>query len=252
MLDDAELGKRFDRHRQMENTAPAFELVHATVKITASVLNQVLPPGRKAALALTALEEALMHANGAIACDADAEWLLPEVDVSEQLDDLAEHLEGPLHLRSKLVGGGGPVEGPTGGDIGPETGRIGAAGPDPGEIVPDEGISVTSLDDDAVQQLIERQGSFGPADDIARRSRTVLGVVDERPDDAEPEVQLMSVEIAGSAREWAEMGPVEPVEGAERVLHGDCLAYVPTDARRRCELVAGHDGDHKRGTWVWS
>jgi hypothetical protein len=35
--------------------------------------------------------------------------------------------------------------------------------------VPDEGISATSLDDDAAQQLLERTGSLGPADDIARR-----------------------------------------------------------------------------------
>lgn len=50
----------------------------------------------------------------------------------------------------------------------PETGPI---GPESGEIVPEEGISGTSLDDDAAQQLIERTGSLGPADDLARRSR---------------------------------------------------------------------------------
>lgn len=174
MLDDAEIGKRFDRHRQTENTAPAFELVHTTVKITASVLNQVLPPGRKAALALTALEEALMHANGAIACEAGPDWQLPHVEVPELLDDLAEHLEGPLHLRSGAVGGGGPVDGPNGGDIGPEAGRIGPT------------------------------------------------------------------------------SPVEPVNGAERLLRGDCPARVPDALLLHCERTAGHSGQHVRGDWVWS
>lgn len=125
MLDDAEIGKRFDRHRQTESTVPAFELVHAAVKVTASVLNQALPAGRKAALALTALEEALMHADGAVACDTGPEWQLPDVDVAEELDELTELVEGPLHIRSRSVGGGGPVAGPSGGDIGPDVAENG-------------------------------------------------------------------------------------------------------------------------------
>lgn len=171
MLDDAEIGKRFDRHRQNENTAPAFELVHATVKITASVLNQLLPPGRKAALALTALEEALMHADGAIACEAGPEWEMPAVDVSEQLDDLAEITEGPLHLRSQVVGGGGAVSSSNGGDIGPEDGSGGPIDPSSAEIVPDEGLAATHLSPEAVQGLVERHGTAGPGDELYRRSR---------------------------------------------------------------------------------
>lgn len=170
MLDDGEIGKRFDRHRQTEDTEPAFELVHATVKVAASVLNQVLPAGRKAALALTALEEALMHADGAIACEAGPGWALPEVDVSELLDDLAEHLEGPLHLRS---------------------------------------------------------------------------TPSSRARDAETAEQWRIGFETGST------GPVEPINGADRLLRGDCTARVPGSSILRCERTAGHDGEHVRGDRVW-
>jgi hypothetical protein len=169
MLDDGEVRQRLGYHPATEATTPAFEMNRSAAILLGEVWNRTLPPGREAALALTALQEALMWANAAVACRAGDDWQLEPIDVSELLDDLAERLEGPLHLRSRVVGSGGPVSSSNGGDIGPEDGSGGPAGPDSAEIVPDEGITGTSLDDDAAQQLIERTGSLGPADDIARR-----------------------------------------------------------------------------------
>jgi hypothetical protein len=169
MLDDGEVQRRLGYHPATPATTPAFEMNRSAAILLGEVWNRTLPPGREAALALTALQEALMWANAAVATCTGDDWQLEPIDVSEFVDDLLEHLEGPLHLRSKVVGGGGPVESSNGGDIGPESGSGGPATPGSGEIVPDEGISATSLDDDAAQQLIERTGSLGPADDIARR-----------------------------------------------------------------------------------
>lgn len=164
MLEPGEVQRRLGYHPVSDATRPAYELNRALAILLAEAWNQALPPGREAALALTALQEALMWANAAVACNAGDGWRLEPVDVSEQLDDITEHLEGPLHLRAQPVGGGGAVPGSGGGDI----------------------------------------------------------------------------------------GPVEPVEGAERVLRGDCPAVAPMLGPQRCERVAGHELPHRRGFEVWS
>jgi hypothetical protein len=169
MLEPGEVQRRLGYHPATEATAPAYELNRAAAILLAEVWTRALPPGREAALALTSAQESLMWANAAIACNAGDEWQRPAVDVSEFVDDLLELLEGPLHLRSSTVGGGGPVSSSNGGDIGPEDGSGGPIEPGSGEIVPDEGISATHLSPEAVQGLIERTGPRGPADDIARR-----------------------------------------------------------------------------------
>lgn len=119
MLDDGEVQRRLGYHPATEATTPAFELNRTAAILLAEVWNRMLPPGREAALALTALQEALMWANAAVACNAGPDWQLEPVDVSELLDDLTERLEGPLHLRSRVVGGGGPVPASNGGEIAP-------------------------------------------------------------------------------------------------------------------------------------
>jgi len=137
MLDDNEVRRRLGYHPATPATAPAFELNRALAITVAETWNQTLPPGREAACALTALQEALMWANAAVACNADPEWSLPEVDITEHVDELLERTVGPLHLRSRVVVGGGPVDEGSGGDIGPADGEIGPAGVESAEIDPD-------------------------------------------------------------------------------------------------------------------
>jgi hypothetical protein len=160
MLEDGEVQRRLGYHPATEGTAPAFELNRSGAILLAEVWNRALPPGREAALALTSLQDALMWANAAVACNAGPDWRLEPFDVSTHVDDLLEHLEGPLHLRGGALEPGRPVTGRT---EGPEGG-------DPGEIVPDEGLTGTHLSPEAVQGLVERSGPRGPADEIARRS----------------------------------------------------------------------------------
>ena len=171
MLDDDEVRRRLGYHPATPATAPAYELNRSLAIVVAEVWNQALPPGREAALALTALQEALMWANAAVACNAGPEWTLPVVDVSTQLDEVLEQLEGPLHTRSISAGGGGPVDEGSGGDIGPSEGQIAPAEPGSAPAVPPAGLAATHLSPEAVQGLVERTGARGPADDIARRSR---------------------------------------------------------------------------------
>lgn len=130
MLDDDEVRRRLEYRPPTDETRPAYEMSRALVRLLFEVWNGALPPGREAALALTALEEAHSWANAAVARNAGPEWTLPTVDVSTQLDEVLEHLEGPLHLRSRSVGGGGPVDEGSGGDIGPEGAEMGPNGPD--------------------------------------------------------------------------------------------------------------------------
>ena len=110
MLDDDEVRRRLGYHPATPATTPAFEMNRSRAILVGETWNRTLPPGREAALALTSLQEALMWANAAVATCAGDDWQLEPVDVSELLDDVTEHLEGPLHLRSRLVGGGGPVD----------------------------------------------------------------------------------------------------------------------------------------------
>lgn len=129
MLDDGEVRQRLGYHPATEATTPAFEMNRALAILVGEVWNRTLPPGREAALALTALQEALMWANAAVACRAGDDWQLAAVDVSELLDDVTELLEGPLHLRIQVIGDGRAVPGPETVDIGPDPARFASAGP---------------------------------------------------------------------------------------------------------------------------
>ncbi len=70
MLGDDEINRRLGFHPATEATIPLFEANRAAVIGVARLFDETLPPGREAACALTALQEALMWANAAVACSA--------------------------------------------------------------------------------------------------------------------------------------------------------------------------------------
>lgn len=66
-----EIDRRMSYHPVTEATKPLFEANRAEALALAHSWADRLPAGRHQALALTALQEALMWANAAIACDTD-------------------------------------------------------------------------------------------------------------------------------------------------------------------------------------
>lgn len=72
-LTDTELTNRFTYHPPTDKTRPKHEKVNDTLIAAAFILNDVCPPGRNLSLALTALEDAKMRANAAIAQDTPEE-----------------------------------------------------------------------------------------------------------------------------------------------------------------------------------
>ncbi len=64
-----ELYNRFTFHPATEKTGPIHAEVRDRCYALALALHELMPPGRHAALALTAIEEAMHWANAAIACD---------------------------------------------------------------------------------------------------------------------------------------------------------------------------------------
>lgn len=73
MLGADEINRRLGFHPATEQTIPLFEANRAAVIAAATVFDETLPPGREAAAAHTALQEALMWANAAVACAAPLE-----------------------------------------------------------------------------------------------------------------------------------------------------------------------------------
>lgn len=69
MLGDQEINRRLGYHPATETTIPMFEDNRARFVELARHLDETLPPGREAALAQTALQEALQWANAAVACN---------------------------------------------------------------------------------------------------------------------------------------------------------------------------------------
>lgn len=61
--------ERFRFHPATPETATRHEAVRSQMELTAAALAATVPPGRHRALMLTALQEATMWANAAIACD---------------------------------------------------------------------------------------------------------------------------------------------------------------------------------------
>lgn len=70
MLGAEEINRRLGFHPATADTIPLFEENRARVIDLAGYWDQTLPPGREAALAQTALQEAAMWANASIACAA--------------------------------------------------------------------------------------------------------------------------------------------------------------------------------------
>jgi hypothetical protein len=76
---DAELAavmKRFTYHPPQPDQIPRYAAIRDWARQLATLILHTTPKGREQALALTKLEEAVMHANSAIAReDAAPEWL---------------------------------------------------------------------------------------------------------------------------------------------------------------------------------
>lgn len=69
MMDRAEIANRFAYHPATIVTGPLHDSVRAQMHRTADFLIDTCPDGRHLSLALTALQESMMWANAAIACD---------------------------------------------------------------------------------------------------------------------------------------------------------------------------------------
>lgn len=70
MIGYEEIQRRLGFHPATVDTVPQFEVNRARAIDLADYWDMVLPAGREAALALTALQEALMWANAAVACNS--------------------------------------------------------------------------------------------------------------------------------------------------------------------------------------
>lgn len=67
MQQPIDLDERFDYHAPDENRTKAHEAMRRAMKIAATQVLGIVPPGREQSLAITALEEAMMWANAGIA-----------------------------------------------------------------------------------------------------------------------------------------------------------------------------------------
>ena len=95
-LGRGELERRLGYHPAGPATGPIFDLNRAAALVLAELWDQVLPASREAACAQTALQEALMWANAAVACNLDPEHaVLEPVEVEDRLGALLDRIEGP-------------------------------------------------------------------------------------------------------------------------------------------------------------
>lgn len=65
---------RFDFHPSNPERSAVHAEITDLVKALALRLNELIPPGRNASLAFTALEDARMRANAAVACDTTGRY----------------------------------------------------------------------------------------------------------------------------------------------------------------------------------
>jgi len=72
-----EINRRMGYHPATADTIPQFERNRHEAISLADMWDQWLPDGREKSLALTALQEALMWANAAVACQTQAEPFNP-------------------------------------------------------------------------------------------------------------------------------------------------------------------------------
>jgi len=84
MLPNEEIKNRFGYHRATAESAPQHARVRETFLNVGAWLNNNLPPGRETALALTALQEAMMWSNAAIAMQNDVDTETPHLPNAPQ------------------------------------------------------------------------------------------------------------------------------------------------------------------------
>lgn len=71
MVGPVEIQRRLGFHPSTPATVPQFEINRALAINIANYWDEAIPDGREKSLALTALQEALMWANAAVACQSD-------------------------------------------------------------------------------------------------------------------------------------------------------------------------------------
>lgn len=69
MVGSAEIDRRLGYHPATVDTIPLYEANRAAAVAWACHIDSTCPPGRELALALTAVQESLMWANAAVACN---------------------------------------------------------------------------------------------------------------------------------------------------------------------------------------
>jgi hypothetical protein len=69
MVGNAEIDRRLGYHPATVETIPLYEANRAAAVAWACHIDSTCPPGRELALALTAVQESLMWANAAVACN---------------------------------------------------------------------------------------------------------------------------------------------------------------------------------------
>jgi hypothetical protein len=100
MLGAEEINRRFGFHPATDQTIPLFEDNRARAIALASHWDETLPDGREKALALTALQEAVMYANAAVACNlsplADPAGRTPNPLTSRLAMPMVDYLGRPI------------------------------------------------------------------------------------------------------------------------------------------------------------
>jgi hypothetical protein len=69
-----DIQNRFGFHPATDETRPMHQEIRACFTEFADFLNERLPAGREKSLALTALQEAAMWSNAAVACNLASTW----------------------------------------------------------------------------------------------------------------------------------------------------------------------------------
>jgi hypothetical protein len=102
MVGSEELNRRLGYHPATRDTIPLYEDNRARFVDLACHLDETLPPGRELALALTALQESLMWANAAVACNLapleDPANRQPNPLVAEMADRSAAEQSAPADV----------------------------------------------------------------------------------------------------------------------------------------------------------
>ena len=172
--------------------------------------------------------------------------------MSELVDDLLELLEGPLQIRSQHAGSGGAIEGSIGAVSGSQRPIATPIEPAPLVEVVDrlEPAPVTShclanlTVGAGVHACVLSADHPGPHESSETTGQPAYRWDADGVQIGPPEGLIGSIP--------ADLAGVELSPDAERLVRGDCTSPGPTFEGKRCELVAGHEGEHRRDGRSWA